>query len=157
MGVHDPLISPRPYYRHFSFFVPGSYDSSRPHSLFLDFHGFDDLAQLQAREDGLFKAAEKEGFLVAYPKGMADVVYDAYTYTYYYYFNSWNGGGSNGTEGEYGSVCDGYKHAFYPCPTGRFFFITWQRVRSASGLRLLSQSRAPSCSGTLRRHQSQLL
>jgi len=110
--VKDPLILKDS--RNYALYVPKSYKLSKATALVLDFHGFDDVNEVQAREDGLFLAAEREGFLVAYPRGMADNLPDGYGYTYYYYFNSWNGGGSNGTEGTYGSVCGG-QHAYYPC------------------------------------------
>jgi len=97
--------------RNYRLFVPTSYNPSTPTPLVLDFHGFYDTAVSEAKEDGLTMAAEQEGFIVAYPNGLADKPGD-----YGDWNNQWNGGGMNGSvSGKYGKHTCYKGHSKYPC------------------------------------------
>lgn len=97
--------------RHFAIYVPNSYELNTPMPLLVDFHGFYDTSRNEAEEDGVAMAAEKEGFIVAYPNGLADNPRDPEDW-----WNQWNGGGTNGTvAGQYGKRMCMHDHSKYPC------------------------------------------
>lgn len=96
--------------RRYSLYVPRSYEAGSAMPLVLDFHGFYDTAASEAKEDGVSLAAEREGFIIAYPNGLADNPSDPGDW-----WNQWNGGGTNGTAGKYGKQTCTESHSKYPC------------------------------------------
>jgi len=96
--------------RQYALYVPKAYNPDSPMPLLLDFHGFYDDDDSEAHEDGVHWTAELEGFAVAYPNGLADNPDDPSDW-----WNSWNGGGTSGSDaGLYGQTCI-KDHSKYPC------------------------------------------
>ncbi|CAE8638407.1 unnamed protein product [Polarella glacialis] len=108
ISVHDPLLSHG--FRRYALYIPASYDGTSPVPLVLDFHGFYDDFVSEAKEDGMRLAAEREGFIVAYPNGKGDNPADPDDW-----WNTWNAAGTNGTPGRFGPEICTKDHSLYPC------------------------------------------
>lgn len=113
VAVDDPS---NPFgYRRYSLFVPTSYKQNKPLALLLDFHGFYDSGQHEAREDGITLAAEKEGFIMVFPNGGSNEAGDRSSSSDHWW-NEWNGGGMNGSvAGKYGKEFCASDHEKYEC------------------------------------------
>merc|ERR1711939_735993 len=107
INVSDPL-NPTGQ-RDYSLYVPSTYTGTEALPFVWSFHGFYDRARKEAREDKIFQIAEREKFIVVYPNGFPDSPKGREAMT-----NSWNIGGSEGTNGTYGKICDP-THDRYPC------------------------------------------
>jgi len=112
LQVDDPLNAAG--VRSYMLFVPSSYNHAQSLPLVFDFHGFYDDSMGEAKEDGLALVAEREGFIVVYPKGLADAPHGRQEMFY-----SWNGGGSNGSHGVFGPTCDLPRRLDNPYPCFR--------------------------------------
>ncbi len=95
--------------RRYVLHLPPAYDSARPLSLMLDFHGYTGTAESEEEYTGLSRHADAHGYAVVYPQGTAFLTEDGDSVT------SWNDLAGSRSSGPEGPICS--EDAFeYPHP-----------------------------------------
>jgi poly(3-hydroxybutyrate) depolymerase len=104
MPVDDEMLFNK--YREYYLFLPENMSNTEPLPLTISYHGFYDEAIDLEKTDKLMAMSIETGgsFIVVHPQGMMDT--GTRTPQVPYPQRTWNGGGTVGSPGKYGHVCN---------------------------------------------------